>query len=69
MQFHMTPALCGEPIKKKKRIDPMVIKGREDRKKRKIEKQIRRLEKNARQLKPIDENELPRELYKEEDKK
>lgn len=65
----MTPALCGEPIKKKKRMDPMIIKAREDRRKRKIEKQIRRLEKNARQLKPIDENELPLQLVKAEDRK
>ncbi|KAB0804572.1 hypothetical protein PPYR_01542 [Photinus pyralis] len=57
--FHTSPCLAGEPLKKKKRLDPAIIKAREDRKKRKIEKQIRRLEKNARQLKPIEECEIP----------
>lgn len=46
-------------MKKKKRLDPAIIKAREDRRKKKLEKQIRRLEKNARQLKPIDECEVP----------
>lgn len=49
----------GEPLKKKKRVDPAVIKAREDRRKKKIEKQIRKLEKNARQLKPLEELEIP----------
>lgn len=49
----------AEPLKKKKRIDPAVIKAREERKKRKLEKQIRRLEKNARQLKPLIELDVP----------
>lgn len=46
-------------MKKKKKLDPAVIKAREDRRKKKLEKQIRRLEKNARQLKPIEECEVP----------
>ncbi|RZC35266.1 39S ribosomal protein L40, mitochondrial, partial [Asbolus verrucosus] len=46
-------------------MDPAVIKAREDRKKKKIEKQIRRLEKNARQLKPIEECEVPLGLLDE----
>ncbi|XP_022913089.1 large ribosomal subunit protein mL40 [Onthophagus taurus] len=57
--LHTTPALCAEPLKKKKRLDPAVIKARDDRKKKRIEKQIRKLEKNARQLKPIEELEIP----------
>lgn len=52
----------AEPLKKKKRIDPAIIKQREERKKKRLEKQIRRLEKNARQLKPIDELEVPLEF-------
>ncbi|CAG9764304.1 unnamed protein product [Ceutorhynchus assimilis] len=43
-------------------MDPAIIRAREERKKKKIEKQIRRLEKNARQLKPIDECEVSLEL-------
>lgn len=53
-------------MKKKKKIDPAVIKQREDRKRKKLEKQIRRLEKNARQLKPIDELEIPLALIDEQ---
>lgn len=49
----------AEPLKKKKRLDPAIIRAREERRKKKIEKQIRRLEKNARQLKPIEECEVP----------
>ncbi|KAG6455435.1 hypothetical protein O3G_MSEX009231 [Manduca sexta] len=45
-------------MKKKKKVDPAIIKAREERRRKKIEKQIRRLEKNARQLKPIDEMEV-----------
>ncbi|GLH07650.1 39S ribosomal protein L40, mitochondrial [Gryllus bimaculatus] len=57
--FKFSPCLFAEPLKKKKRIDPAILKAREERKKKKIEKQIRRLEKNARQLKPIEEVEVP----------
>lgn len=66
-QFHMTPVVCGEPMKKKKRLDPAILKARIDRRKKKIEKQIRRLQKNSRQLKPIEEVEKPNELLKIED--
>lgn len=60
--LHTTSVLCAEPLKKKKKLDPQIIKQREDRRKKKIEKQIRRLEKNARQLKPVEELEVPLEL-------
>ncbi|KPJ18278.1 39S ribosomal protein L40, mitochondrial [Papilio machaon] len=59
LQFKITEQLCAEPLKKKKKMDPAIIKAREDRRRKKLEKQIRRLEKNARQLKPIDELEIP----------
>lgn len=65
----MTPVVCGEPLKKKKRMDPAIIKARLDRRKRKIEKQIRRLQKNMRQFKPIEEIEKPKELAKAEDRR
>ncbi|EFN83438.1 39S ribosomal protein L40, mitochondrial [Harpegnathos saltator] len=55
----------GEPLKRKKRLDPAIIKARLDRKKKKIEKQIRRLEKVAKQLKPISEIEIPFKLVDE----
>lgn len=63
----MTPIVCGEPLKKKKRLDPAIVKARLDRRKRKIEKQIRRLQKNMRQLKPIEEIEKPKALLRPED--
>ncbi|KAK3869090.1 hypothetical protein Pcinc_023894 [Petrolisthes cinctipes] len=67
LYFRLTQVVGGEPLKKKKRLDPQIIRQREERKKRKIEKQIRRLEKNAGQLKPIDELEVPRAILKEID--
>lgn len=65
--LRVTPILCAEPLKKKKKIDPAIIKHREDRRRKKIEKQIRRLEKHARQLKPIDELEVPLSLIDEKE--
>lgn len=40
-------------------MDPAVLKAREERKRKKLEKQIRRLEKFQSQLKPIDELQIP----------
>lgn len=59
--------LYAEPLKKKKKVDPAIIKAREDRRRKKLEKQIRKLEKNARQLKPIDELEVPLNLIDEKE--
>ncbi|XP_064554726.1 large ribosomal subunit protein mL40 [Drosophila montana] len=67
--LHTTPVLCAEPLKKKKKLDPQIIKQREDRKKKKIEKQIRRLERNARQLKPVEELEVPLDLIDDKAKR
>lgn len=61
----VTPVLCAEPLKKKKKIDPAVLKMREDRKKRRIEKQIRKLEQVGQKLKPIEELEVPPKLIQE----
>lgn len=67
INFRNTPVLFAEPLKKKKKMDPVVVKQREERKRKKLEKQIRRLEKNARQLKPIDELEVPLHLIDEKE--
>lgn len=40
-------------------MDPAIIRAREERRKKKLAKQIRRLEKNARQMKPLEECEIP----------
>jgi len=61
----ITQTLWAEPLKKKKRIDPAVVRAREDRKRRRLEKAIRRLEKSARQLKPLAELEVPRNVRTE----
>ncbi|ENN80091.1 hypothetical protein HUJ04_013074 [Dendroctonus ponderosae] len=63
--FRATPCLMAEPLKKKKKMDPAVVRAREERKKKRLEKQIRRLEKNTRQLKPIQECEVPLNLLDE----
>ncbi|XP_004529241.1 39S ribosomal protein L40, mitochondrial [Ceratitis capitata] len=68
-RLQVSPILYAEPLKKKKKLDPQIIKQREDRRKKKLEKQIRRLEKNARQLKPIEELEVPLTLLDERDKR
>ena len=67
LQLNFTPILFAEPLKKKKKIDPAVIRAREERRKKKLEKLIRRMEKNARQLKPIDDLEVPLTLIDEKE--
>ena len=66
MNLQFTPVLFAEPLKKKKKMDPAVLKAREDRKRKKLEKQIRKLEKNSRQLKPIEDLETPLTLIDEQ---
>ena len=55
----------AEPLKKKKKMDPALLKAREEKKKRKLEKFIRRLEKNSKELKPMEELGIPLALTKE----
>ncbi|XP_064078465.1 large ribosomal subunit protein mL40-like [Macrobrachium nipponense] len=65
--FKVSQVICAEPLKKKKKVDPQVLRHREERKKKKIEKAIKRLEKNASQLKPIDEIDVPLSLLQEKE--
>lgn len=46
-------------------MDPALIRAREERKRRKLEKSIRRLEKHAKQLKPIHEVEVTTKMLDE----
>lgn len=69
LYFRVSGALLGEPLKRKKKLDPAIIKQREDRRKRKIEKQIRRLEKHTKQIKPISEMEVPLKLIDEREQR
>ncbi|KOC63350.1 39S ribosomal protein L40, mitochondrial [Habropoda laboriosa] len=64
--FRTTETLLGEPLKKKKKLDPAIVRVREERKRRKLEKRIRVLEKHSGYMKPIFEiNTLPELIEKE----
>ena len=52
-------------MKKKKKMDPQILKAREERKKKRIEKSIKKLERNVKQLKPIEEIDLSISLQKQ----
>jgi len=64
-KFQATEILNGEPMKAKKRIDPQVLLARENRKRKRIEKQIKSMEKLGRKLKPIEESEPDRAVLKD----
>ncbi|KAA0192179.1 hypothetical protein HAZT_HAZT003653 [Hyalella azteca] len=61
----LTSALRAEPLKKKKKTDPVIQKAREEKKIRRLEKAIRKLQKNEGQLKPIEEAEISMKLKQE----
>uniref|UniRef100_A0A0N4ZNH6 Large ribosomal subunit protein mL40 n=1 Tax=Parastrongyloides trichosuri TaxID=131310 RepID=A0A0N4ZNH6_PARTI len=57
---HTTPLLSSSVfMKRQKRMDPEMAKQRETRKRKKLEKEIRLLQKNSKKPKPIDEMSLP----------
>lgn len=43
--FRSSAPMFAEPLKKKRRLDPQILKAREDRRRKKVEKAIRKLEK------------------------
>ncbi|KAG6804154.1 39S ribosomal protein L40, mitochondrial [Apis mellifera caucasica] len=53
LYFRATEILLGEPLKKKKKLDPAIIRAKEERKKKKLQKRIRSLEKHKDHMKPI----------------
>lgn len=63
-EFNAFASYRAEPMKKKKRIDPSVIAAREAKKIRRIEKEIKRLTKFGRILKPIEEVEIDNRKYR-----
>ncbi|CAF3338836.1 unnamed protein product [Rotaria socialis] len=65
--FHISAINYALPTKAKKKADPMTDKIREDRKRRRYEKVIDKLEKFKLQLKPIHEYESERRILKELD--
>ena len=50
-----TEKVNAEPPKPKKKMDPAIEKAREERRRRKIEKEIKKIERFGRNLKPIEE--------------
>lgn len=65
LQFQFSPVLWAEPLKKKKRVDPSLIREKSERKVRRIAKEIRRHEKVARKHKPLTELEVPKAILKD----
>lgn len=51
------------PLKKRKRIDPQVLRAREEKRKRRLEREIRQLEKLQRCPRPIEEARMPPSIY------
>ncbi|CAL7949732.1 unnamed protein product [Xylocopa violacea] len=68
LYFRISETLLGEPLKKKKKIDNAVLKLRESRKIRRVEKRIRLLEKNSGYKKPIFEIDTIPELLRDKEK-
>ncbi|VDM19114.1 unnamed protein product [Hydatigera taeniaeformis] len=64
--LHVSSVLSAEPLKKKKRVDPQQEQNRIRRKAKRIEREIRRLSKQGKKLKPVEEIEGDRQLMKEE---
>jgi len=56
--FRSSVPMFAEPLKKKKRLDPQILKAREERKRKKIEKSIRKLEKVSKCLSKV-QNSIP----------
>lgn len=69
LQFGVTNVLLAEPLKKKKKMDPNIIRQREEKKRKKLEKSIRRLEKFTKRLKPISELTVPMYLKAEKERR
>ena len=63
--IHTTAINYAAPTKAKKKVDPLMDKIKEDRKRRRFEKVIDKLEKFKLQLKPINEYESERRILKE----
>ncbi|OAD58382.1 39S ribosomal protein L40, mitochondrial [Eufriesea mexicana] len=66
--FRATQVLLAEPMKKKKKLDPAIIRARDERKKKRIEKRIRSLQKFTDHMKPIYEIDVLPELLKNDER-
>ncbi|KAK2190702.1 hypothetical protein NP493_73g03001 [Ridgeia piscesae] len=64
LAFRATNMLNAEPMKKKKKADMTIVIQRDAKKRRRLEKNIRKLEAKGRKLKPIEEIEGNRNMLK-----
>ncbi|XP_061184705.1 large ribosomal subunit protein mL40-like [Saccostrea echinata] len=63
--FHDSRILSSMPTKRKVKIDPRILIEKEQRKRKKIENELRRLERKEGTLKPIDEYDSVRKLKRQ----
>jgi len=69
LMFRATGVLGSEPMKKRKKMDINIILGREAKRRRKLEKAIKKQELKGQKLKPIEEIEGDRHVLKTLDKR
>ncbi len=64
--LHTSPAVLGMPgVKKRKRLDPTILKAREERKVRRINRALKKMGKKDRILKPLQEMEVDPRIRRE----
>ena len=64
-QFQASPVMLGIPNKKRNKIDPGQLKIKQDKRRRKIEKALRKMQKKSRMPIPLTELEISQSLMKE----
>jgi len=63
--FHLTDTNLSAMTKKKKKMDPQYLKAKDERRRKRLAKALRKMEKKERQPKPLIECEVPLTLLKE----
>ena len=63
--FRTAPVIMSMPSKKKNKIDPAVIKAREEKRKKRLVKALKKLNRKERMPKPVSEMDVPQVLLKE----
>ncbi|GIX98184.1 39S ribosomal protein L40, mitochondrial [Caerostris extrusa] len=66
--FHSNQPLWALPLRKKKKVDPQLLKERAEKKIRRLQRDIRKLEKVARQCKPLSEMDIPRKAMRDSER-
>ena len=65
--LHTTRTVCAAPTRRRAKVDPALERAKEDRKKRRLEKVLRKMEKGDRIPKPLLELEVPVEIQREKE--